>query len=61
MVRAVAARLVCEREAHSVRHVLRARDLAFSRAQEMVDAKMGRWSTAALAILSARSLPRMLL
>lgn len=41
VVRAVAARLVCEQEAHSVRHVLRAWDLAFSRAQEMVDAKMG--------------------
>jgi len=33
LVRAVAARLVCGREAHSVRHALRAQDLAFSRAQ----------------------------
>jgi len=41
LFRAVAARLVWGCAVHSVRHVLRARALAFSRAQEMVDAKMG--------------------
>ena len=58
VLREVAARLVCEREAHSAHHVLRARDFAFSRAHEMVDAKMGWWLTAALAIQSAHSLPK---
>ena len=57
--RAVAARLGRGQEVHSVRHALIARDLASSQAQEMINAKMGWWSTAALTIQSARSLPKM--